>query len=132
MANIISVSRPSLPHLILFNKPFGVLCRFSDDGSGKPALASFVRVLEVYRAGRLDIDSEGLESNCPLARRHHGMLSNPIAPQSVRGSSPLADLVRGQRGFLAIVAVKSGSLLATQSTNLRTAGLASRPSTSIP
>jgi S-formylglutathione hydrolase len=37
-----------------------------------------------------------------------------------------------QRCFLAVVAVKSGSLFATQSTNLRTAGLASSPSTSMP
>jgi hypothetical protein len=37
-----------------------------------------------------------------------------------------------QRCFLAMVAVKSGALFATQSTNLRTLGLASRPSTSTP
>ena len=45
--------------LIALNKPFGVLCKFSPE-PGRPTLADYVKVADVYPAGRLDTDSEGL------------------------------------------------------------------------
>jgi len=45
--------------LIAFNKPFNVLCQFTN-GAGRHTLAEFVTVKNIYPAGRLDYDSEGL------------------------------------------------------------------------
>lgn len=48
-----------MSRILLFNKPYGVICQFSKDGL-HPTLADYIAVPEVYPAGRLDTDSEGL------------------------------------------------------------------------
>jgi len=45
--------------IILFNKPFQVLSQFTTDGD-KKTLADYIDLKNVYAAGRLDYDSEGL------------------------------------------------------------------------
>ena len=48
-----------MSRLVLFNKPYGVLSQFTPEGKWR-ALADFIALKDVYVAGRLDADSEGL------------------------------------------------------------------------
>ena len=62
-----------MPRVVLFNKPFGVICQFSPL-AGKQTLKDFVPITGVYPAGRLDTDSEGL-----LVLTDDGALQNIIS-----------------------------------------------------
>jgi 23S rRNA pseudouridine2457 synthase len=91
--------------LILFNKPFGVICQFSGDGD-RPTLADFIDVRGVYPAGRLDSDSEGL-----VLLTDDGRLQARIADPKFKLPKTYLVQVEGEISDDALAKLQSGILL---------------------
>lgn len=88
---------------LLFNKPYGVLSQFTDEGTGHPTLKQYIDVPDVYAAGRLDRDSEGLlllTDDGPLIKRltdpkHHIEKTYWVMVEGDPTPERLAQLERG-------------------------------------
>jgi 23S rRNA pseudouridine2457 synthase len=60
------------PKYVVFNKPYGVLPKFTDK-EGRPTLKDYINIPDIYSAGRLDMDSEGLLFLTDDAAMNHKM-----------------------------------------------------------
>ena len=88
--------------LILFNKPYGVVCQFRAHETHQ-TLKDFIKVPDVYAAGRLDTDSEGLlilTDDGALQHRlsHPRYKENKIYWAQVEGDPQDSDLLPLRRG----------------------------------
>ncbi len=91
--------------LIRFNKPYGVLSQFTPEGRWR-GLKDFIDVPNVYVAGRLDADSEGL-----LLLTADGKLQARIADPRFKMEKTYRVQVEGAPGEGALEALRSGVLL---------------------
>ncbi len=91
-----------MSQILLFNKPYGVLCQFTDD-SGRPTLADFISKKGFYAAGRLDFDSEGL-----LLLTDDGALQHQISHPRQKLSKTYWVQVEGEISDEALVALRRG------------------------
>jgi len=115
--------------LIALNKPYGVLCQFTDRSaayehgrprragakvpqrpwmaeSGRRTLAEFVKVPDVYPAGRLDFDSEGL-----LLLTDDGALAHRLTAPRRRTEKIYLVQVEGSPGDAQLSQLRKGVLL---------------------
>ncbi|MFK7875391.1 MAG: rRNA large subunit pseudouridine synthase E [Paracoccaceae bacterium] len=95
--------------LIALNKPFGVLSQFTDKSmvaSPRPTLSTYVQLPNVYPAGRLDRDSEGL-----LLLTDDGRLQARIAHPKFKKPKTYLAQIEGVPDAAALKALQSGVTL---------------------
>ncbi|MFW5751508.1 MAG: pseudouridine synthase [Planctomycetota bacterium] len=88
--------------LIRLNKPYGVLCQFTD-AAGRPTLADCLSIPGVYPAGRLDRTSEGL-----LLLTDDGVLAHRITDPRHKLPKTYLVQVEGSPGEAALAALRAG------------------------
>ncbi len=86
--------------LILFNKPYGVLCQFTGE---HPNLSDYIELPDFYAAGRLDKDSEGL-----LLLTNNGKLQARISQPKFKMEKTYWVQVEGEPAASAIDQLRSG------------------------
>ncbi len=92
--------------ILLFNKPFNVLCQFSDNSehqNQRETLANYINQPGFYAAGRLDRDSEGL-----LLLTDNGKLQNKISSPKYKQAKTYLVQVEGEISKQAIKQLKQG------------------------
>ena len=107
--------------LILFNKPFNTLSRFTDP-HGRETLAAYIPVPGVYPAGRLDADSEGL-----LLLTDDGRLQHRISDPRHKLPKTYWVQVEGVPDEAALSALRSGIVIQDERTRPARARLIASP-----
>ncbi|WP_313916318.1 pseudouridine synthase [Tahibacter sp.] len=93
--------------LLAFNKPYGVLCQFTDRSTPRrPTLADYIRQPDVYAAGRLDADSEGL-----LLLTDDGALAHRLTDPRHKQDKTYWVQVEGSLTDAALAALRDGVVL---------------------
>lgn len=99
-----------MTRLILFNKPYHVLCKFTDH-EGRPTLGDYLTLPDVYPAGRLDYTSEGL-----VVLTDSGWLQNAISDPQHKLSKTYWVQVEGIPTDAALRTLETGVLIQGQRT----------------
>lgn len=91
--------------LIAFNKPYGVICQFSEHDK-HATLKQYIELPQYYPAGRLDTDSEGL-----LLLTNDGKLQAKIASPKFKLPKTYWVQVEGELTQTAIMQLQKGVVL---------------------
>ena len=99
------VSYAPMPKIILFNKPYDVLTQFTDE-AGRQTLADYIDLPDVYPAGRLDYDSEGL-----VVLTDDGVTQHHISDPRYKMEKTYWVQIEGAPNAVALQALQQGIML---------------------
>lgn len=103
---VTEAEKPSKPRVILLNKPYLTLSQFTDS-EGRDTLSKYVPFKDLYAAGRLDYDSEGL-----LVLSNFGPLQSWITDPRYKLSKTYLVQVEGIPTQEALAKLQKGVMLA--------------------